>query len=414
MLVRWKLLLSLFIFPFLWIVLNANANAQIQDITQDGISIQIPFDNYGDFILVKGRLFGTMDLNFIFDTGAENTILFEKLLTDLMGVEYDRRVPIYGSDLSAELYALIVRNIDIEVPPARKKPMSILVLEEDYSTIRQFLGIDIHGILGASFFGEYIVEINYRRQFIELHRLDFYSGPDKNFDTYPIEVINRRPYFKTTYVTGSNDSLNLDFLMDTGAALPLLIHANTHEQLSVPENVILGNLGSGLGGYLVGHVGRSNNFKLWDQEFPGILTSYQDLDSMVRDFRLLNRQGIIGNQLLSRFHLIINYPQEEVYVRPYRRAERPFKFDRSGLNIIAAGPRLNTFYIIHVVEGSPAFEAGLQRGDRILSVQRLPVNWLSLNKINRKMIRKEGRNIRIRVERDDQEKVFSFQLRELF
>jgi len=419
--VRFNCMLSkrkfLFIFlglSLIWSVPDRKAYSQIQDITRDGVSVRIPFSQYGDFIIVRGRFFGTVDLNFIFDTGAENTILFEKLLTDLMGVEYDRRIPLYGSDLSEELFALIVRNIHLELPPAKRKNMSILVLEEDYTSIRQFLGVEIHGILGASYFGEYIVEINYRRQYIELHRSEAFKGPGRNFDTYPVGMINRKPYIRANYITPTNDTLYLDFLMDTGAALPLLVHTNTHDQLSVPENVIVGNLGSGLGGYLVGYVGRSKNFELWGQQFPDILTSYQDLDSLIRDFQFLNRQGIIGNKLLSRFHLFINYPKEEVYVRPYRRVDRPFRFDRSGLNTIASGPRLNTFYIIHVVENSPADDVGLRRGDRILSFQRRPVSWLNLARINRTLSRKEGKNIRIRIERDEEVKLFTFQLRELF
>ena len=414
MFLKRKLYIVILCLPFFWSAVNEDAHSQIQDITQDGVSVRIPFIEYGDFIVVSGRFFGTVDLNFIFDTGAEHTILFEKLLTDLMGVEYDRRIPLYGSDLTEELFALIVRNIHLQLPPARKKKMSILVLEEDYTTIRQFLGVDIHGILGASYFGEYIVEINYRRNFIELHRLEHFDPPRSNFETYPIQLINRKPYISAEYVTPSRDTLELDFLMDTGAALPLLVHTNTHDELSLPENVIVGNLGSGLGGYLVGYIGRSNMFELWDQQFPNILTSYQDLDSMATDFQFLNRQGIIGNQLLSRFHLYINYPRSEVYVRPYRRVDRPFNFDRSGINAIAAGPRLNNYYIVHIVEDSPAYEAGLMRGDRILAIQRIPVSLLNLDRINNKLSRREGRNIRMRVECDEEVKVVTFELRELF
>lgn len=414
MFLKRKLLLVFLYLPFFWLAVNDDVHSQIQDITHNGVSVRIPFVEYGDFIVVRGRFFGTVDLNFIFDTGAEHTILFEKLLTDLMGVEYDRRIPLYGSDLTEELYALIVRNINLEVPPARKKKMSILVLEEDYTTIRQFLGVDIHGILGASYFGEYIVEINYRRNYIELHRLEHFDQARRDFDVFPIQLINRKPYINAEYVTSSRDTLKLDFLMDTGAALPLLVHTNTHDELSLPENVIVGNLGSGLGGYLVGYIGRSNMFELWDQRFPNILTSYQDLDSMAVDFQFLNRQGIIGNQLLSRFHLFINYPRSEVYVRPYRRVDRPFNFDRSGINTIAAGLRLNNYYIVQVIEGSPAHEAGLIRGDRILAIQRMPVSLLNLERINNKLSRREGRNIRMRIERGEQVKVVSFELRELF
>nr|MBS0037253.1 aspartyl protease family protein [Saprospiraceae bacterium] len=394
--------------------LSAPVSTQVQDVTQDGVSVQIPFQKYGDFILVQGKLFGTAKLNLIFDTGAENTIIFERLYTDLFGVEYDRRIPLYGADLSVELYALIVRNIELKVGPAKPKTMSMLVLEEDYSTMNQFLGVEIHGILGASYFSDYVVEINYRSGYIELHKAEKFNYRERKYDTFPISLANNKPYVEANVILADSDSLALNFLLDTGAGLALLIHTNTHPSLELPDKVIRGQLGAGLGGYLRGYLGRLQAMELWGYQFQGIVACYQDLDTFLFDYKQLNRQGIIGNQFLSRFHLYIDYPRAKVHIRPYRKYNRPFKYDKSGLSIIATGPYLREYYVINVVEDSPAFEAGIRKGDRLLTFQRLPAKWFGLGTINRKLMKREGKKIRMKIERNSQAEIFSFQLRELF
>lgn len=402
------------ILPLMILTFSGNIQGQVQDITEDGKSVKIPFQKYNDFIIVEAVLFGNLRLNLIFDTGAEHTLLFNRIYTDLMGVEYDRRIPVYGADLSRELHALIARNVRIRVGPSKTKQLSILVLEDDYSVIDQLIGVPVHGLLGSSFFGDHVVEINYRRKYIELHRVFEFEHPGENFRTFEIEVLNGKPYVRGTILTAEGVRRELDLLLDTGADLPLLLHANMDTVLNIPETAISGKLGAGLGGYLEGFLGRSPGFELWGHSFDNIVTSYQDLDSLMRDFRDLNRQGIVGNQMLSRFHFFINYPGRTVYIRPERGVDVPFEYDKSGLFLIAAGPALNRYYISHIVKGSPADEAGLKRGDRIVAFQRWPVDFHNLRTMNRRLMSREGKNIRIRVEREDERKTFSFRLRELF
>lgn len=85
------------------------------DLLQGKRKAVIPFKYVHNFIVVEARIYGILPLQFIFDTGAEHVILFKKEYTDLLQVPYDKRIPILGSDLSQEVYALIARNGVIEV-----------------------------------------------------------------------------------------------------------------------------------------------------------------------------------------------------------------------------------------------------------------------------------------------------------
>ncbi len=50
-------------------------------------------------------------LNFIFDTGAEHTLLLKKEYSDILQSKYDRRIKLIGADQSEEMYALITRGV---------------------------------------------------------------------------------------------------------------------------------------------------------------------------------------------------------------------------------------------------------------------------------------------------------------
>jgi C-terminal processing protease CtpA/Prc len=92
---------------------------------------------------------------------------------------------------------------------------------------------------------------------------------------------------------------------------------------------------------------------------------------------------------------------------------RPFKFDRSGLTLIASGPELNQYYIQSVRENSPAEAAGAQPGDRIRWAQRWPARFWSLEGLVKLLKKREGKTIRLSVQRGDEKVRLKFELKKL-
>ena len=378
-------------------------SAKAQNVQFDNLGgrrfVEIPFEYHNNFIIVKTRLNNVLELNFIFDTGAQHSLVFKKLYTDLLGATYERRIQIVGSDLSQTLYAVVTRKLLLNVEDVVTFEKDLLVLEEDYFKLDEITGIRIDGLLGGETFKHFVVKINYRKRTITLLRKREFRPPRK-FDQIPLEIFESRPYLDSKVNFQSGDSITVKLLMDTGAGVPLLLYTNTHPDLKLPEKTIVGKLGKGLGGFLEGYLGRIQYCSVGNSDFSNLITSFQQLDSLTIETQgRVNRNGILGNQILSRFELIIDYPGATLYTRREKGFDDVFDYDRSGLTVLAVGKDLRDFLINSVLDNSPGAEAGIQKGDKIRKIKGIPAFFLTLTDITRILQKKPGKKIKIVLDR---------------
>ncbi len=383
------------------------------DILKGRKKVEIPFEYYHNFIIVQIKMFGLLPMHFIFDTGAEHTILFKRQYTDLLDVKYDRRIPLVGSDLSRELYALVARNITLQVEGMPILDRDILVLEENYFNLDEITGRSIDGILGGEFFKNVIVNIDFAKRRLTLIANEHFQKPGKGFKMINIHLKANKPYVTSTVRLSSGHEVELELLIDTGAGLPLLLHNNTDERLGLPEKFIRGKLGVGLGGYVEGYVGRIAELDVHGLKFQSVPTSFQDISESIISAEISFRNGILGNQILGRFNIYLDYIREKAYLKPLKRSKRKFRMDRSGLIVFAAGQELNLYVVQDIIEGSPADECGIKKGDIIKKIQGFPAKLFSLGGVLRLLTKKDGKKIRLQLIRDGVTIKKDFKLRDL-
>lgn len=83
--------------------------------------------------------------------------------------------------------------------------------------------------------------------------------------------------------------------------------------------------------------------------------------------------GRVGTEILSRFRLQIDYPDDRLYLEPYPQATRPFERGRLGLAML---PEAGALVVKLVAPGSAGAAAGFQVGDRISAVNGKPAaSW---------------------------------------
>lgn len=365
--------------------------------------IDIPFELKQGFIIVEARFQNIVNLNFIFDTGAENTIFFDKEIPDLLNVKYDQRIKIMGSDFSKELYAKIARRVILKLDGVRPVRRDIVVLEENILLLEEKLGIKIDGIIGGSFFQNLVVRINFSKRYIRLINPNVFKVSSmKNYETFDITIHNYKPYIKANTILANGMSLDLVFLIDTGASLPVLLHTDTDSLLTMPKLTISGNLGFGISGVLKGFIGKVNELTFGKFTFLNLITSFQDMDLVSPGNRNTIRNGIIGNHLLRRFYMTIDYLNGKLYLKPIRKKKyaRSFDYDRSGMVVFAVGKDLNEFYIKEILPESPAGEADIRPGDIITKVGGRKAKSLTLENLAAKMQRKAGKKVKLEIERN--------------
>ena len=364
--------------------------------------VEIPFEYINNFIILDIGFNGSLPLKFIFDTGAEHTILSKREISDLLQVRYEREFRVKGSDLKTELVAYLARNIQLEI--LGKKIIAsnedILVLKEDYFRFEEYAGLAVHGILAGHVFSRYLLKINYQRKVLTLYERGSYKMDREGFESLPLEAFRNKLYINTQAQLQPDSSAPVKLLLDTGAGMPLMLFTNTHPLIQPSVNAIPTNIGMGLGGYLEGFVGRTPGLLLGKFSQKNVLTYFQTVDT-AQDLSSLNgRNGLIGNTILSRFQLVIDFQEATLWLKPAKYYQKEFVYDRSGLNIIASGARLNHFSVLNVLPGSPAEEAGIHAGDRILRVGWLAASLRTLEDLQGMLQRKPGKQVKIVIKRD--------------
>jgi hypothetical protein len=402
-------------------VFSAFVPAQTQKI--DGFKIlegaskvDIPFDYINNFIIVELYLNGVYPYKLIFDTGAEHTILTRKDFMSAPGMTFERTFYLIGSDQTSIIPAHLVRGIRMDIPNRiSSRRQDILMLDEDLFLFKEFTGVEIDGILSATVFDDFVFRINYQRKVITLFEHTAYDRPSKRkSDQIELEMSRGKPYLFTSAVIRSEQpSIPLKLLVDSGASSSLILFTDTDARISPPPGAITGNIGMGLGGNLAGFIGRINRIEIGKYSQNQVISHYQEIDSI--DFKdFLNcRDGLLGNGIMSRFIVDFDYRNKLLTLQPTSKYQRPYQFDRSGLNIVSTGKRLQYFTVFYTLPNSPATDADIRTGDRILSVQRIPVQFLNINTLLSMLRRSGDRTVRITIKRDGKKLVKKMKLRNL-
>ncbi len=386
---------------------------QLNGFQVKGGKIEIPFRFQNNLILVDVLFNKTFPLTFIFDTGSENTILLKKTYAELMNVKYLREYKVYGADLQKELLVHLANGIDLDLSKISATNSPILILDEDYFRFEKYTGLKIHGILGMDLFKLVVMQINYKKQKIILYSPDEFKEPSNKFIKLPIKVFHNKFYISTKGTVHNNGSTDLTLLLDTGANISLLLHNNSDSTISLPSKLIPGKLGDGLGGFIEGYMGRTQSLSIGDFNFSNIVTNFQELPPDVDLAAINNRNGILGNELLSRFNVIFAPFFNTIYLKPEKDYNRGFKFDRSGIVMVASGLNLERFTILDIIPNSPAAKTGLQKDDQIIRVNGLSTRLSGMESITRKFQKRIGKRFKLLVLRDGYKKRFSFRLEEL-
>ena len=365
--------------------------------------VDIPIEINNNLIIIPVILNGMLPLKFILDTGVRTTILTEKTYTDILNLPYARKYTISGPGGVKLVDAYVTNNVSLDLPGIHGEGHAMLVLEEDYLQLRNYLGTDVHGILGYELFSRFIIKIDYEKRMLTVMLPEKFS-PRKKFQKIPIRIEDTKPYVMAEVTQVNGTEMTSKFLIDTGASHSLMLDPKSDSRIVVPEISVPSLIGRGLGGVITGHVGRIKLLELGSFKIERPITNFPDPNSYIDSMKLGNvsRNGSLGGEILSRFTVIFDFPNEKIYLKKNHAFKSKFYFNLSGLTIKAKGSHLNTFEINEVRTNSVSEKAGVRQGDLVVSVNGIPARDLNLTELLGYFNQKPGKKIRIELIRDGQ------------
>lgn len=371
-------------------------------LTEGRTKVQIPIEIQNNLIIIPLVLNGQVPLKFILDTGVRTSILTEKTYSDILNLPYTRKYSVSGPGGSKIVDAYVTNNVTLDLPGIHGEGHALLVLDQDYLELRNYLGTDVQGILGYELFSRFVIQVNYEKKVLIVQHPDTFK-PKKKFDQIPIVVEDTKPYLSASVKLSNTSEVKVKLLVDSGASHGLILEPNSDPLLKVPDKHIESLIGRGLGGIITGQIGRIKALQLGQYTINDVICNFPDPNSYmdsIKNNRHVFRNGAIGGEILSRFNVIFNFPGEKILFKKNSSFKKEFYFNLSGLTLKAKGSRLRKYEITDVRESSTAAGAGLKKGDIVLVVNGITATDLDLNSVNGLFNSKPGRRIYLEIERD--------------
>ncbi|MDH5474917.1 MAG: aspartyl protease family protein [Cyclobacteriaceae bacterium] len=367
----------------------------------DGVKkVKVPFQLHHNLVIIPVILNNTLPLKFVLDTGVRTTILTEKTYSDILNLEYDKHIVISGVGGGKLVNAYITNGVTLEIPGIKGEGHAVLVLENDYIELSNYLGTDVNGILGYEVFSRFIVEINFESKILTLIKPEYYK-PKKKYRKIPISIEDTKPYIIANLEQSNGKVIEIKLMVDSGASHGLLLEEGSHDEIYIPSPYIDSNIGRGLAGDLTGKIGREKALIFGSYFFKDIVTTFPNsnnyLDSIKRGY--VYRNGTIGGEIISRFKIIFNYSEGALYLKKNSKYNKKFEYNISGVIIKAKGLKLNDYVIEEVRKGSSAQIAGLLKGDKIISVNNMSVKNATLEEVIGYINSKHNKLIKVEIYR---------------
>jgi Aspartyl protease/PDZ domain len=321
----------------------------------------IPFIQLtGGIVIVQAKLDNFPDtLNFVLDTGSSGISLdsgtasylglkpepSERTIRGIAGIRkvsflYDRKL---------HFPHLTIDNLNFHI--------------NDYNILTEVYGEKIDGIIGFAVFSRYIMKVDYdsfKVTFctpgtIRYPRGGYLLKPSMTqLVTQPLRVKDDR-------------TINTRFLYDMGAGLCMLLSRdfvqdsnflNKKRKRYIKE-------GEGLGGKIDMELTVIKEVKLGPYRFKNVPVFVFDDFTNITSYPQLG--GILGNDILRRFNIILNYGHGDIFIIPNQHYNEAFDYSYSGMELYMISGRI---IVGDVAKGSPAEAAGVREGDEVVAVNK--------------------------------------------
>lgn len=372
--------------------------------------VTLEIEVINNLVVVPVILNKILKMSMILDTGVQHTILFDHVVSPLFYIDPHRTVTIMGLGEGEEIEANIATLVEMQVANVKAKNKGLLIMPPDTEQdVDKYLGIEVHGLIGYDLFKGLPIKIDYGNQRLTIYNPKFWKGKKRGYEKVPLTIREGKPYMRLN-LSDKNESIqDCEVLVDSGSALGLSINAYADKKLTADEPQAQVSLGSGLIGNLEGSMSRIKELDIGITTFKNVVASFPNKESSKFLQERKGRTGSLGAEVLSRYQCIYDYENAQLLLRKTFRVRKPFRFNNTGLQIMADEKKHNRVLVEKVIANSPADKAGLKEGDFLLSIQKLDKNDMTLRKaLDTINSMRNGKTLRLLVQRG--EEVFHLRL----
>ncbi|HEV7781044.1 MAG TPA: aspartyl protease family protein [Chitinophagaceae bacterium] len=321
----------------------------------------IPFFQLtGGIVIMKAKLGDFLDtLNFILDTGSSG-ISLDSTTVDYLKLKptpTERTIRTIGG-----IYKVgFLYNQKLKFPGITIDSLDFHI--NDYSILTAVYGERIDGIIGYSVLSRYIMKIDYDSLKIHFWTKGTFRYPRGGYLLKP--TINS--LVAQTLRVRENETITTRFLYDMGAGLCMLLSKDFVSDSSFvdPKKKRWVKEGEGPGGKIDMELTTIREVKLGPFKFKNVPVYIFDDVNNVTSYPY--QGGLIGNDILRRFNVILNYARGDIYLVPNTHYTDAFDYSYSGVELYFIE---GLILVGDVARGSPAEAAGVKEGDEIIAVNK--------------------------------------------
>lgn len=406
----------------------------------------IPFKFINNLIFLPIKVNG-IELNFMLDSGVEETILFsmeDKKEVSFFNVE---KITLRGLGSESSIEGLKSTKNTLEIKGLKSTNHLLYIVLDQSFNLSSHIGIPVNGIIGYNFLKNNLVEINYGSKRITVYKntQNKKKRIEKKFQLVPITIERSKPYIAGSVLLNSNE-IPVKLLIDIGNSDAIWLFENESKGIKIPEKNFEDYLGKGFSGDVEGKRAQISLLKMSKFEFRNPIVAFPDSSSIKNVKMVKDRSGSIGSEILRRFSIVFDYPNQQLFLRKNSNFYSPFGYNKSGVEIqhdglqwvqetvrletipIIIGDAVDTrgnnaannfkykfvlkpiYLISNVRKNSPAAIKGLKKGDVLVKINGTPAYQFTLENINSMLKSEEEKWITFEVERDSQLMIFKFQL----
>lgn len=411
--------------------------------------VTVPLILINNLVFIPIKVNG-VELNFLLDTGVEETILFS--LEDNPDVNFynSEKITLKGLGSEDAIEGLKTTNNILDMDGLTSHNQLIYVILDQSFNLSSQIGIPVNGIIGYQFFKDNLVRLDYARKRVIIYKNDSENREkiEKRYDKMPITIEKFKPYLNGN-VALDESKIPVKMLIDIGNSDSVWLFQNLSDEIKVPARNFEDFLGKGFSGDIEGKRARISNFSFDKYDFKSPIVAFPDSSSIKSVRMVQNRVGSVGGEILKRFSVVFDYKNEQLYLKKNSNFNDPFTYNKSGVELQHNGlqwvqetVKLETvplsgaitfdssgknitndfkykfqlkpiYEIANIRKKSPAAICGLRVGDIIVSINKSAAYHYSLQRLNEMFKSEEDKWIYLEIERNSQILKFAFQLQDI-